>query len=228
MPSLYLILDLAVIAVPFALSFDRKVAFYKNWRYLFPAIFISASLFIAWDIWFTANGIWGFNESYLIGAKIFNLPIEEVLFFVLVPYACIFIYETIKAYIQKDLLVNASKWIELILLLVLIPLAFLNTDKWYTFSAFGLAILLLLIQLVFKFNWAGRFWLSFGVCMIPFLIVNGILTGTGINEQVVWYNNAHNLGFRIGTIPVEDTIYALSLLLIPINLFELFKKSASK
>jgi hypothetical protein len=48
---------------------------------------------------------------------------------------------------------------------------------------------------------------------MPFFIVNGILTGCGFEAPIVWYNNAENMQFRIATIPIEDTIYALGMLL---------------
>ena len=47
-----------------------------------------------------------------------------------------------------------------------------------------------------------------------FSIVNGLLTGTLIKNQVVWYNNNENLSIRLGTIPVEDIFYALLMLLM--------------
>ena len=50
----------------------------------------------------------------------------------------------------------------------------------------------------------GRLFLSFPLILIPFLIVNGILTGSFIEDEVVWYNSSGNLGIRILTIPVED------------------------
>jgi len=43
--------------------------------------------------------------------------------------------------------------------------------------------------------------------------VNAILTGTGIADPVVWYNDSENLGIRILTIPVEGVGYAFSLIL---------------
>ena len=56
--------------------------------------------------------------------------------------------------------------------------------------------------------------------MIPFFLVNGVLTGSFIRDEIVWYNNAANLGFRIGTIPIEDFFYAMLLLLSNISIFE--------
>ncbi|GIR49788.1 MAG: hypothetical protein CM15mP58_18850 [Burkholderiaceae bacterium] len=51
---------------------------------------------------------------------------------------------------------------------------------------------------------------DFLVMLIPFFIVNGVLTGSWIVDQVVWYNDTENLGLRISTIPIEDGIYAYS------------------
>lgn len=59
--------------------------------------------------------------------------------------------------------------------------------------------------------------------LIPFFIVNGLLTGTFISGEVVWYNNAENLGIRIGTVPIEDVFYAFSMLYMNLILIEKFK-----
>ncbi|MFT7666352.1 MAG: lycopene cyclase domain-containing protein [Patiriisocius sp.] len=64
--------------------------------------------------------------------------------------------------------------------------------------------------------------------LIPFLIVNGVLTGSFIENEVVWYNNAENLNFRITTIPIEDTIYALGMLLTVFVLLEYFESKKQK
>ena len=55
---------------------------------------------------------------------------------------------------------------------------------------------------------------TFFILLIPFSIVNGLLTGTLIKNQVVWYNNNENLSIRLGTIPIEDIFYALLVLLM--------------
>ena len=69
----------------------------------------------------------------------------------------------------------------------------------------------------------GRFLPSFFITLIPFFIVNGVLTGSFIENEVVWYNNAENLNIRMFTIPIEDTVYALCMLLTVFVLLEHFE-----
>ena len=96
--STYLLINIAIVSIPLILSFDKKVHFYKKWRYAIPAIAIPGFIFIVWDIWFTKVGIWSFNKIHLTGIELFGLPIEEHMFFITVPYASIFTYEVLKCY----------------------------------------------------------------------------------------------------------------------------------
>lgn len=214
---LYLYLNIFTILFPFLLSFDRKVAFYKNWSALFPAILANGVFFIVWDALFTEAGIWGFNEEYLTGIYIFNLPLEEVLFFLTVPYACVFIYDVLNTYIQKDLLQPYAKTVAVVLLVVLPLIALFNMGRLYTSITFILLTLMHLLHLrFFKTRYLGRFYLAYLVHLVPFLLVNGVLTYL----PIVWYNDDYNLGLRIVSIPVEDTLYSMLMLLLTISVYE--------
>lgn len=214
---IYLYLNIFTILFPLLLSFDKKVAFYRNWPALLPAILINAVLFIVWDAQFTKNGIWGFNEEYLTGIYLFNLPLEEVLFFITVPYACVFIYDVLNAYITKDLLQPYAKTIALVLIILLPTIAVFNMAKWYTSITFMLLAILHLVHLrYFGTRYLGRFYLAYLVHLLPFLIVNGVLTYL----PVVWYNDNYNLGIRLVSIPIEDTMYSMLMLLLTISVYE--------
>ena len=182
---------------------------------------LTIGVFIPWDVIFTINGIWGFNSDYFLGFKILSLPLEEWLFFICIPFACVFTHYALLLYFP-NLKLNkvATKAISISLVLILFILALANYDKWYTLVNFSLAIPL--TWLVYKYNpqLLQHFFLTFLVMLIPFFIVNGVLTGSWIDNQVVWYNNAENLGIRMGTIPIEDSIYAYSMILMNLYFFE--------
>ena len=103
------------IAGPLLLSFDKKVAYYRKWKYLFPALLFPALFFLVWDELKTRAGVWSFNDAYIIGVKLFSLPLEEVLFFFVVPFCCVFIYECIISYFPD---VRNKKWGNRLLLLL--------------------------------------------------------------------------------------------------------------
>jgi lycopene cyclase domain-containing protein len=73
-----------------------------------------------------------------------------------------------------------------------------------------------------------KFFTIYPVLLIPFFVVNGILTGSVIEQPVVWYNNQENLGIRLFTIPVEDIFYGLELMVLTILFYENFKYRMSR
>lgn len=74
----------------------------------------------------------------------------------------------------------------------------------------------------------SRIYFSYLVTLIFFFIVNGVLTGSYIDEPVVWYNNSQNLGIRMGTIPFEDIFYGFLLIASIIQIFEYLNEKDTK
>lgn len=210
------------MSVPLAMSFEKKIFFFKNWKYLFSAIALTGSFFIAWDHFFTLWGVWKFNAQYILGISLFSLPLEEWLFFVTVPFACLFIYEVLNFFFPEDPIKRYSNIITIGIVGGLVFLSIFNLEKLYTVTAASLTAAFLIFHWVFyRNNFLGRFYFTYLVHLVPFLIVNGILTYL----PVVEYNNGENLNIRIITIPVEDAIYSFLLLLMNITFYEFFKQN---
>jgi lycopene cyclase domain-containing protein len=213
--SLYLLLELLIIAVPLILSFDKKMQFYRNWKSVLISLFFIGSIFITWDILFTRAGIWGFNPEYHASIEIFNLPIEEWLFFIVVPYASIFIHYSI-GFVHPKIQLNdkITGFISIILIISFLITAISNIERIYTFFVTIISIITLLIGFLNKSKILNRYYISFVVIILPFVIFNGILTGTFIKGEVFWYNKTSILGTRLFSIPLEDIPYAFSLILL--------------
>ncbi|AFL83495.1 lycopene cyclase domain protein [Belliella baltica DSM 15883] len=221
---LYLLLNLLTISFPLFRSFENRIQYYKNWYALFPGILVTGAFFLIWDHWFTVIGVWEFNPRYILGIYFFELPLEEWLFFLTVPFACVFIYEVLKYFVPKDIFAAVAKPITFVLIVLFVLIGVLNLDKWYTSVNFIVAAVVLSIHyIVLKTKFLGRFYLTYLVSLIPFLLVNGVLTGSFIDEPVVKYNDMENLSIRLFTIPIEDTVYSMTLLLMTISIYELIK-----
>jgi lycopene cyclase domain-containing protein len=217
----YMGVILFALSYPLAQSFEHRIQYATKWFALFPAILITAFLFIVWDYWFTQIGVWEFNPRYVLGIFFLDLPLEEWLFFLVVPFASVFIYEVLIYFFPKDYFKPLGKPFVFVMVPSLIGMGFLHLDKWYTsVNMFVGAAVILTHFLVFNDRYLGRFIFAYLVHLIPFLLCNGILTGGMTEEPVVIYNNSENLGIRIWTVPIEDSIYALSLLLMNISIFE--------
>ena len=240
---LYLTVDLAVLAIPLACSFDRKVRFFRFWPALFPAIGVMMLLFIPWDVAFTEQGIWGFNPDYLSGIWVAGIPLEEWLFFLCIPYACIFTYESLKHYIPRPTGGALARPASALLTVLCAALALTHSDRAYI----GLTALLTGIlsaglalgasRSTRVREWNHRLWFAFLPLLVPFIASNGVLTGLrfwqypamnadvgAIPDQIVWYNNEHNLQLRIFSMPVDDLLYGFLMIGMTVVAYELIAR----
>ncbi|AYL93815.1 lycopene cyclase domain-containing protein [Mucilaginibacter celer] len=217
----YLLINLCTVFFPVVLSFDKRVQFYKSWKFIWPGMAITGFFFLFWDVLFTLKGVWSFNPAYIIGINFFGLPLEEILFFLTVPFACIFIYACLNYYVKWLMPHRLTGIISSMMVLLSLLMLIFFYSRLYTAVTFGLLLLLvLLLQYLFKAEWLNRFYIAYAVALVPFYLVNGMLTSI----PIVLYNNAENIGHRVGTIPFEDHFYLMTLLLMNIGFFEYFRR----
>ena len=211
--DLYVRIDLLVLALPLALSFDRKVAFWRKWPQVFAAIAAVMAIFIPWDVWKTVRGVWGFNPEFAGRWRFFHLPPGEWLFFVCVPYACLFILECVRAYFRGRAFAFGRAGV-LAIAAGFAAAAWLLRAKLYTGTVvLSVGLALAALEWIVPVTLRSRhFWTALALTYLPFLIANGALTAL----PAVWYATARILWIRIGSIPVEDFFYSFSMLALAI------------
>ena len=213
----FLLLGLSIL-YPLAQSFEKRVFMYRKMKFIFPGIILTAIPFIIWDVFFTKAGVWGFNHNYTKDFYLLGLPVEEWLFFLIIPYCIFFLHEVLRFFVKKFYFPRVARYVIWVLLIgnaIALPFVW---GKTYTFTAIAFVLPFLALQLLLKTwkTWFSGFLLTYLVSFIPFIIVNGYLT----RIPVVWYDNAENLALRITTIPVEDFIYLLGMLLPAFTIYQ--------
>jgi lycopene cyclase domain-containing protein len=219
--STYLIINILIISVPLILSFDKNLKFYKKVPYVLQSIAFISTAYIVWDVIATKRGDWAFNPDHLVGFYILGLPIEEILFFITVPYSCIFIYETASFYV-KEKKFNFNNKLLLIPAILIMILGIIFYDQNYTFtvSIFTGAFFIGAVLFNNSLPNSRNFWITMLISFLPFLIVNYFLTSI----PVVTYNDAAFSGKRFITIPYEDFLYSFSMISLWILFYDLAKE----
>ncbi|KXK08090.1 MAG: lycopene cyclase domain-containing protein [Candidatus Dojkabacteria bacterium] len=220
----YLLLNLIILIGPLLLSFEKRVRYISKIKHVLISIFLVSIPFILWDQYATLNGHWSFSKEHTTGINIGMLPIEEVMFFLTVPFSCLFVYEVIN-YFFKDKKTKVSAYVFAFVGALLSLIAFTNPDKGYTLivstlgSSLFFALAFIRPVLVMKRNYL----IFLAVTLVLFLVFNSILTGI----PIVSYGADEILGIRIGTIPIEDFVYnsvMLTLYLLVYNWSKMFFK----
>ncbi len=223
----YLLVDFFCIVFPFIFSFVPRFNFISQWRYFVLPCLLTGLFFVAWDVLFTYLGVWSFNPKYVIGIYLFGLPLEEYFFFICIPYACTFTYHCLNLFFTFSASTNRPIIFKWLFVSILAITALLHLSHLYTSVTFLLLAAFLVILSYKKVAYLPAFFFCFMLILIPFFISNGILTGSIIGRTVVMYNNHHNLGIRMFTIPIEDTFYGMLLLLMNVTGFEYLKQKAN-
>lgn len=216
--STYLLLNILIILVPLLLSFESKIKYYTKYLNLISSIFLVASVFIIWDSYAAIRGDWYFNEKFVLSYRIFKLPVEEILFFITVPYSILFLYETAKIYIKNTEIIYGKNFYYLLSFLFIVASLFF-ISKYYTFTVLIFTGISFLFLNTFtpQLLRSKIFWQLIVFSYIPFFVFNYLFTSLPIIE----YGATAIVGIRIITIPIEDFFYSFSLLSLYISLYEL-------
>jgi len=223
--SFYFWVSILVISIPLALSFEKKIFYFKKWAYALGAVLIVGPVYVAWDILATSLNDWVFIPQYAGTIKFFNLPIAEVFFFAALSFSCIFIYEAVQ-YFSKDREVSFNKnaIYSFVILLMVVALFYQNQNYTAISLLFLAGFLFLSASLFPKIVFTKNFFVYLTACYIPFLIFNGILVGTPVvvyNPQAIW-------GVRIFSIPIESFIYNFTFFGFSLIVYKtLIRKKAS-
>ena len=96
--SRYMLINLGAWSVPLLFTFGPFAPYYKKLGRVLAAYLTAGAAFIAWDVWATAEGHWGFAPEHVMGVRLAGLPVEEVLFFLIIPYSSLFILANLQHY----------------------------------------------------------------------------------------------------------------------------------
>jgi len=80
------------------LEIALRTRVFRRWKRLLLALSVPVVVFVIWDIWAIATGHWAIDPDRTLGVQLFGLlPIEELIFFLVVPIASILSLEAVRS-----------------------------------------------------------------------------------------------------------------------------------
>jgi lycopene cyclase domain-containing protein len=214
----YLIFNIVIILGPILVYlFGTNKMVKPNSRSMIYAILIGAAFFVIWDE-LVIDYFWSFNREYIIGFLIGKIPIEEMLFFISVPFACLLLWVNYKNYISNKIIKNFVP--SLIALSFFLSCTFLIYGKVYSGTVFFVFFGVVIIDILLKTNLFTKksfIIFIFGITNLLTFIFNLYLTA----RPVVLYNELIKTNINLITIPMEDFIYGMALIALVIIIYEM-------
>jgi lycopene cyclase domain-containing protein len=97
----YLVVLAACLAITAPLELFGPGVYRQAWRTAL-AVLPVAAVFVAWDAIAIASHIWTYNPRYVTGLELpGRLPIEELLFFVVIPLCGLLTYNAVNAIVER-------------------------------------------------------------------------------------------------------------------------------
>lgn len=197
------------LLIPLIFFFYPKFGFYKEFFRVLITGLVVAGPFLVWDMVATKRGDWGFSEGMVGTKRIGGLPVEEVLFFLVIPFCCLFIWLLIEKYLKERRfrLPKMTGWVAGIAGIIML-IIFWGRGYTTTLIIWSMITVVIMRRLDGRIWQSQNYWRWIAITMVPFSIVNGVLTYL----PVVWYSTRAITGIRVVSIPIEDFFYSWSLL----------------
>ena len=189
-----------------ALNHYYKFRILSRWAGFLAGFFVVSVPFLVWDYIATQDGHWAFNAEYILGPKLFGLPIEEILFFILVPMMMVVVWMLVRMRV-KERRINLD-YLYRPVLAVLVLSTFMAVYRPYTFTVLGVTTLFWIIFTKTSFFHSYRFLVFQFWLYLLFFLSNTLLTW----PPVVTYADSAIMGLKIGAIPIEDFFYNFVLI----------------
>jgi lycopene cyclase domain-containing protein len=214
----YLLILFALAGLTMFLFLKKTIVFIMEIKYMLPAIIFSGAIFVLFNNRLFETGIIHFNINYLMGTKIYNLPVEEWLFLLIISLFAFSVYILVSVRFANLEKPNLFMGISVVLLLAFGFEAWSSRQKLVPFFIFFLLVIYFgytLFRNRFKVHLA-KFFISYLIVVVPFLIIRAIVNSL----PVILYSNDYILGLRLFNMPVEEFAYLFLLMLINITIFE--------
>lgn len=208
----YLLVDLVMLAPLVLIGVFKPEWFKGGLKPALSATVVASIPFVVWDS-LVVGRHWWFNEAHVMPVRFFGLPIEEYLFFLVVPMACLITWEL--AFDAKR--ERPVDWLKFAGPLLLLVTAALGAKAWSTgreYTAFSLWSVSLSVVVdvlsgtrVYSMKKGWAFLVTVAALTTIF---NGYLTG----RPVVLYDEQYQVPFRVITIPIEDYGFGIALAML--------------
>ena len=84
-----------VVTAPLELVLHVRV--YARWRRLLVALVPEFVVFVVWVLYAIAQGHWDYSDTLTLGVRLpGGIPVEEVLFFLVVPLCAVLAFEAVR------------------------------------------------------------------------------------------------------------------------------------